>query len=318
VKKLRFLVSLRKRESSYQRQNAAAAKEAAGRIGVDAEIVYTVSDALEQTDKLLKAIHSSTQRPDAILCAPVGTTMMLVARSAVAAGIGWATLSREVSYIDELRRSFSVPIFSVRIDHKTVGRIQARQMGALLPQGGVALLLTGPSGHPNTEERLSSVRAAKASNIQLKILSADWTQQGAYKAVTRWLRLRTPHEAPVNLIAAQNDEMAIGARQALQKEVSALEAEWWTNVPYLGSVCCPDTGPEWIRQGLLTASILNPSTADVAMEMMVRALQSKTQPPGRTLLEPTSYPKLDALSLHALGGRPHRGVFQLFANMKNG
>jgi ribose transport system substrate-binding protein len=309
LKKLRFLVSLRKRESSYQRQNAEAAQEAAVRLGVEAEIVYTGSDALEQTNKLLKAIHgSSAERPDAILCAPVGTTMMLVARSAAAAGIGWATLSREVSYIEELRRSFSAPIFSVRIDHRTVGRIQARQIGALLPQGGAVLVLTGPSGHPNTEERLSSLQAAKPSNIQLKTLTADWTQQGGYKAVARWLRLRTMHEAPVNVVAAQNDEMAIGARQAFQKEVSTLEAEWWMNVPYLGSVCCPDTGPEWIRQGLLTASIFNPSTADVAMEMMARALQTKTQPPERTLLVPASYPRIEALSSKALGARSLRGA----------
>jgi ribose transport system substrate-binding protein len=310
LKKLRFLVSLRKHESSYQRQNAAAAAEAAGRLGVDAEIVYTSSDGLEQSDRLLKAIHSSGQRPDAILCAPAGTTMMQVARSAAAAGIGWAILSREVPYIEELRRAYPAPMFSVRIDHKEVGRIQARQIAAILPQGGVVLLVAGPSGHPNTEERMSSLQAARPANVQLKTLSADWTQQGAYKAVARWLRLRGAHDAPVNLVAAQNDEMAIGARQALQKEVSALEAEWWMGLPYLGSVCCPDTGPEWIRQGLLTASILNPSTADVAMQMMVRAIQTKTQPPERTLLAPTSNPPLEALalSLKSMGMKALRGV----------
>lgn len=303
VKKLRFLVSLRKRESSYQRQNAVSAQEAAGRLGVEAEIVYTASDALEQSDKLLKVIHSSVERPDAILCAPAGTTMMQVARAAAAAGIGWAVLSREVPYIEELRRAYPAPMFSVRIDHKEVGRIQAKQIAALLSQGGVVLLLAGPSGHPTTEERLSALQAARPANIQLKTLTADWTQQGAYKAVARWLRLRPAHDAPVNLVAAQNDEMAIGARQALQKEVSALEAQWWMGLPYLGSVCCPDTGPQWIRQGLLTASVINPSTADVALEMMVRAIQTKTQPPERTMLTPESYPQLQTLSSHMHGAK---------------
>jgi ribose transport system substrate-binding protein len=311
VKQLRFLVSLRKRASSYQRQNAAAAQEAAVRLGVETEVVFTESDALEQSDRLLKAIHAPAPnlRPDGILCAPAGTTMMQVARSAAAAGIGWAILSREVPYIEELRRAYPAPMFSVRIDHKEVGRIQAKQIGVLLPQGGTVLLLAGPSGHPNTEERTSSLQAARPANIQLKMLTADWTQQGAYKAVTRWLRLRGTHDAPVNIVAAQNDEMAIGARQALQKEVSALEAEWWMGLPYLGSVCCPDTGPEWIRQGLLTASVINPSTADVAMEMMVRAIQNKTQPPERTLLAPASFPKLQALSSFSFGARALRGAF---------
>lgn len=297
MKKLKFLVALRKRESSYQRQNAASSERAAGRLGVELEIVFAKSDAIEQTEQLLKVIQSSpNSRPDGILCAPVGTTMMQVARSAAAAGIGWATLSREVQYLEEFRRSYQAPMFSVRIDHKEVGRIQAKQMAALLPQGGLALCLLGPSGHPNTEERLSSMLAAKPANIQLKTLTADWTQQGAQKAVTRWLRLRTQHDTPVNLVAAQNDEMAIGARQALGQEVPTSEVEWWMGLPYLGSVCCPDTGPEWIRQGLLTASIVNPSTADAALEMMVRAIKTKTQPPERTLLAPTSYPEIERLT----------------------
>jgi len=297
VKKLKLLVSLRRRESSYQRQNAAAVEEAAKRLGVEVEIVYAGNDALTQSEQLLKVIQSPANlRPDGILCAPVGTTMQQVARSAAAAGMGWAVLSREVPYIEELRGSYKAPVFSVRIDHKQVGQIQAKQMAALLPQGGLALCLLGPSGHPNTEERLNSMMAAKPANIQVKTLTGDWTQQGAQKAMTRWLRLRTAYDAPVNLIAAQNDEMAIGARHALTNEVPSGELESWMGLPYLGSVCCPDTGPGWIRQGLLTASIVNPSTADVALEMMVRAIQTNTQPPERTLLEPSSYPEIKKLA----------------------
>jgi ribose transport system substrate-binding protein len=305
MKKLRFLVSLRKQQSSYQRQNAAAVEEAARRLGVDLEIAYAGSDAIGQSEQLLKIILSGSHelRPDGILCAPVGTTMMQVARSAAAAGIGWAILSREVSYIEDLRRCYQAPMFSIRIDHKAVGRIQAKQMAALLPQGGLALLLLGPSGHPNTEERLSSLLASKADNIQLKTLTADWSQQGAHKAVTRWLRLRTVHDTPVNLIAAQNDEMAIGARQAFKDGLSASEMESWMGLPYLGSVCCPDTGPEWIRQGLLTASIINPSTADAALEMMIKAIQTTTQPPERTLLAPASYPEIEKLAPKQLQAR---------------
>ncbi len=296
MKRLKFLVCLRKQESSYQRQNAAAAQEAANRLGVDARIEFAGSDAIEQSDQLLKTIHSAPDlRPDGILCAPAGTTMMQVARSAASAGIGWAVLSREVAYIEDLRLGCPTPMFSVRIDHKEVGRIQARQMAALLPQGGVALCLLGPTAHPNTQERLNSLLSVKPANIQLKTLTADWTQEGARKAVSRWLRLRTRHDPPVNLVAAQNDEMTIGARAALKQEVPAAELGSWMRLPYLGSVCSPDTGPEWIRQGLLTASIVNPSTASVALEMMVKAIKTKTQPPERTLLSPTSCPEIEKL-----------------------
>jgi len=299
MKKLKFLVSLRTEESGYQRLNAAAAEEMAGRLGVEVQVLYAGNDAITQSEQLLNAIHSQSQysRPAGILCSPVGTPLMQAARSAAAAGIGWAILNRSVDYLGELRRSYQVPIFSVLVDHEEVGRIQARQMGALLPEGGMALCVLGPAGHPLAEQRLNSMLAAKPANIQLKTLTGDWTQQGACKAVTRWLRLRTPHDEPVKLVAAQNDEMAIGARQAFRDEDSNLAS--WTRLPILGSNCCPGSGPEWIQRGWLAASIVNPPSAGVALEMMVRAMQANTPPPERKVLAPTSYPQIEKL-----GGRP--------------
>jgi hypothetical protein len=97
--------------------------------------------------------------------------------------------------------------------------------------------------------------------------------------VTRWLGLRTRHDAPANLVAAQNDEMAIGAREALRQGVPESELALWMSLSYLGSVCSPDTGPKWIRQGLLTASII----------------KAKVPPPERTLLSPTSCPEIEKL-----------------------
>src|SRR5260370_42374509 len=169
-------------------------------------------------------------------------------------------------------------------------------MGSLLTEVGLALCLLGPSGHQKRDGRLSPRSSFKPANIQVKTLTADWTQEGASKAVTRWLRLGTRYDAPVNLVAAQNDEMAIGARQALRQDVPKRERESWMNLPYLVSLCCPDTGTEGIRQGLLTASIMNPSTAGVSLEMLVLPIQTHTQPPQRTVLSPASCPEIEKLS----------------------
>src|SRR5258708_10318120 len=88
-KRLKFLGCLRKQESSYQRQNAAAAQEAANRLGVDARIEFAGSDAIEQSDQLLKTIHSAPDlRPDGIICAPAVTTILQVDSSASSTGIG--------------------------------------------------------------------------------------------------------------------------------------------------------------------------------------------------------------------------------------
>ncbi|HTC94273.1 MAG TPA: sugar ABC transporter substrate-binding protein [Terriglobales bacterium] len=303
MKKLKFLVSLRTEESGYQRLNAAAAEQMAGRLGVEVQVLYAGNDAITQSEQLLKAIHSQSQhsRPDGVLCSPVGTPLMQAARSAAAAGIGWALLNRSVDYLGELRRNYRVPVFSVLVDHEEVGRIQAKQMGALVPEGGMALCVLGPAGHPLAEQRLTSMLAAKPANIQIKTLVGDWTRQGACKAVARWLRLRTRHDAPMKLVAAQNDEMAIGAREAFRDDANGDLAPG-ISLPFLGSNCCPGAGLEWVQRGWLAASIVNPPSAGVALEMMVRAMQTNTLPPERKVLAPSSYPQIEKL-----GGRPAPG-----------
>src|SRR5579884_3899809 len=105
MKKLKFLVSLLMEENPYQRQHAATAEEAGRRLGVDVQILYAKNDPLTQVEQLLNAIQSSKSesRPDGIICAPVGTTLVQVARRAVSSGIGWVLLNRSDEYLKELR-----------------------------------------------------------------------------------------------------------------------------------------------------------------------------------------------------------------------
>ncbi len=137
MNRLRILLSLMTTENYYQQQHASAAQEVAQRLDVDLQIVYADNDPLRQRDQLLQVIHDTDTRTDGILCAPVGTTMAQVARPAVGAGIGWAVLNRDCDYLADLRQnSDSVPVFSVGPDQSEIGRIQGRQISALVPDTG--------------------------------------------------------------------------------------------------------------------------------------------------------------------------------------
>ena len=68
-----------------------------------------------------------------------GPALPQVARAAVAAGIGWVVLNREIGYVKQLRQAFKVPVFTVASDNLEIGRIQGRQLAALLPNGGSVL-----------------------------------------------------------------------------------------------------------------------------------------------------------------------------------
>ncbi len=68
MKKLRFLVSLITQENDYQREQAAAAEEAARRLGVDLEILYCGGDAIHQGEQLLEVIQGPVEgRPEAMI-----------------------------------------------------------------------------------------------------------------------------------------------------------------------------------------------------------------------------------------------------------
>src|SRR5512140_311147 len=146
MKRLRVVVSLITQDNDYQVEQASAAEDAARKLGVDVEILYADADSILQSQQILKFVQADPgSRPDGIIFEPVGgPALPQVGRAAVAAGIGWVVLNREIEYVKQLRQAFKVPVFIVATDNHEVGRIQGRQLGALLPSGGSVLYLQGP------------------------------------------------------------------------------------------------------------------------------------------------------------------------------
>jgi len=298
AKKLRILVSLTTDDNDYQIEQSQSAEQAAKRLDVALEIIFAGNDAITQSTQILQAVQASpAARPDAIVFEPVGSTALpQVARAAAAAGIGWAILNRDATYIDELRKTSRAPIFAVSSDHVEIGRIQGRQLTALLPKGGSVLYIQGPSENSAAKERTQGMMETKRANIQVSTLKAQWTEESALRAVRSWLKLTTSQKAAVDLIAAQDDSMAMGARKAFQELTNEVERDRWLKLPFTGCDGLPNTGQSWVRSGLLTATIFVPPNTGQAIEMLVQALQQRKVPPARALIAARSIPGLDALA----------------------
>lgn len=297
--KLRILVSLTTNENDYQIEQAQSAEEAAKRLGVTAEIIYADNDAINQSTQLLKAVQAAAEdRPNAILFEPVGgTAFPQVARAAASAGMGWAVLNRDANYIEELRKTSSAPIFAISSDHVEIGRIQGRQFAAVLPRGGTVLYIQGPSENSAAKERTLGMQESKPASIQIIALRGQWTEESSQRAVRSWLKLTTSQKATVDLVAAQDDSMAIGARKAFEELPSEIERERWLKLPFAGCDGLPKTGQAWVRSGLLAATIFIPPNTGQAMEMFVQAIQQDKRLPERVLTVATSIPPLNALSM---------------------
>jgi ribose transport system substrate-binding protein len=299
MKKLKFILGLTNNDNDYQIEQATAAETAAKRLGVELQMIHAENDSVTQSQQLLKIIQSRTDAlPDGILFEPVGgTALPQVARAAAAAGISWVVLNRDVEYVAELRKAYRIPAFCITSDHEEIGRIQGRQFGAILPQGGAVLYIQGPSESLAAKQRTFGMYETKPAEVQVKLMKAQWTEASAYRTVSSWLRLSTSQQTPVDLIAAQDDSMAVGARKAFQEELNLLARERWLKLPYIGCDGLPNSGQTWVQRGLLTATIFVPPNAGTGLEMLVQAIQSGTMPEERSLIAPVSIPALDALAV---------------------
>jgi len=292
--KLRILISLTTRDNDYQLEQAVSAEEAARKLGVQAEIIYADNDAITQSTQLLRAVQvPDADRPDAIAFEPVGgTALPQVARAAVASGIGWAILNRESNYVPELRKTSKVPVFTVTSDHIEIGRIQGRQFAAFLPQGGSVLYVQGPSENSAAKERTTGMLETKPANIHVTMLRGQWTEESAQRAVRSWLKLTTSQKATIDLIGAQDDAMAVGARNAFLEITKESERERWLALPFTGVDGLPKTGQVWVKNGTLAATIFVPPNAGQAIEMLVAAIQHRKPTPERALIAPVSLPAI--------------------------
>jgi ribose transport system substrate-binding protein len=294
---LKFLLSLTTSENDYQLEQANAATLAAKNLGVELQTVYAENDAINQSTQILKAIQVAPEdRPNAIVFEPVGgTALPQVARAAVHAGIGWVVLNRDANYIPELREGAHVPVFGLSSDHAEIGRIQSRQASALLPHGGSALYIQGPSENSAARDRLLGFQEVKHANLHLTMLKGQWTEESAQRTIRSWLKLTTSQKTAVDLVAAQNDLMAVGARKAFQEVASELDRERWLNLPFLGCDGLSKTGQSWVRSGLLAATIFVPPNAGQALEMLSDAIRKKKMPEELVFTVPQSIPPLTAL-----------------------
>jgi len=295
--KTRVLLSLTTEENGFQLEQAAAARRAAESLPVELQILFAGNDAITQSTQLLRAIQGDrSQRPDAIIFEPVGgTALPQVARGAQKAAIGWCVLNSVPDYLPDLRRSARAPIFSMTTDQEEIGRIQARQIAALLPRGGSVLYIQGPSEHFAAKQRTAGIQATLPENIRIAGLRANWTEQGAARSVTSWMKLTALNKLRVDLIAAQNDLMALAARKVFEGIPDATDRERWMGIPFLGVDGLVNTGQAWVKEGLLTATVVMPPSAGHALRLMLETLSRPSQVPERNGLPPESFPPFGAL-----------------------
>ena len=189
-----------------------------------------------------------------------------------------------------------MPVFTISSDHKEIGRIQGRQFAALLPKGGCVLYIQGPSENSAARDRTAGMQMTLPHNVQIISLRGRWTEESAQRAVESWLRLNTSNKTQIDVVGAQNDLMAIGARKAFDGVTNIADRERWLRLPFTGVDGLTKTGQTWVRGGTLAATVVVPTNAGQAIFMMTEALKTGKDVAERTFTIPESLPEIEKLA----------------------
>jgi ABC-type sugar transport system substrate-binding protein len=297
VKKLKCVLSL-PGDNLYLREQISAAEAAASRLGIDLQVISADMDPILQSQQLLAAVQAKEgERPDAIVLEPVNATgLPRVAEAAVAAGISWVISNAQVDYITKLRRNAKVPVFLVSQDHVEIGRLQGRQIAALLPHGGSVLYLRGPAMSSIASRRFEGLERGKPQNVEIKSVKVQGsTADNACASISSWLNLSTVRAEATHLIISQNADFIFGARKAVEAKADQTERAKWLSIPCLGAGVASQLKP-LVDHGTLCAAVLTSLTMDRVLDMLVQAIKKGSQPPEHTTVEAHSYPSLDDLA----------------------
>jgi ABC-type sugar transport system substrate-binding protein len=112
--------------------------------------------------------------------------------------------------------------------------------------------------------------------------------------------LSTSKQLHIQAVICQNDAMAMGARKAFASLTDA-ERGQWLNTPFTGCDGVTKTGQEWVRRGELRATVVIPTIAGLALEMLAKAVNSGSMPAERTLCAPRSFPSIGEIGAKARG-----------------
>jgi len=296
MRDLRIVVSL-PNDNAYQHEQGVIARATGGQLGLNVEVLHANDDAITQSQQILGLVQAGAgKKPAAIIVEPVtANALKRVAEEAVSAGIAWVVSNSEVDYVKALRAGSKVPVFVVSQGQYEIGRVQGKQITALLPKGGNVLLIEGPSMSSVTKQRREGMESARAKEVQVATLRSKFNEESAFQSVAAWLKLATSRAEKYDLVVGQTHELALGARKALLALGDEEQKRKWMEKKFLGIGVANQVKP-LVDKRTLTAAVVTSVTMQVAMSLLVRAIDTKSPVPEVNIVDVSSYPGLDALA----------------------
>lgn len=251
---------LEAKNDSFQNLLRNAMEQRAKASGADTFFISAEDDSVLQMRQLSNLINS---RADAIIVSYVDATLVdrMIALT-TAAKIPLVFVNRM-----PLRSQLPMGTAFVGSDERESGTLQMEELARRANYRGNVAILIGDPTKAAAQIRTQDVEEVVAKYPNMKVvkkISANWQRSEGAETVQGWLN----QGVPFNIIAANNDEMAIGAVRALEKAGKPLDT-------YLvGGIDGTPDGLQQLQDGKLAVSVLQDakgqgqSAIDVALGLI--------------------------------------------------
>jgi ABC-type sugar transport system substrate-binding protein len=262
------------------------------RLGLDVEVAF--APAFDQLRVLKhRLLDAAAPAVDAVVSEPASTSTLDVMMKELKGKAGFVILSAWDSSVETNAASWGpgLPFGTVGTDHTRVGEIQGEQVRKLLPNGGRLLCVAGPLRSSAAQQRLDGLKSKLVSGIEVQEIGAgQWTESDGIVAFNDWYRVAKARNPIVEVVAAGNDELALGARRACEALANPEHRQALLNAKFLGVDACPTFGLRLVTEGTLTASVLTPANTGLALAHLHAYWSQGTRIPLRSHTEARPHP----------------------------
>ncbi|AIC29603.1 sugar ABC transporter substrate-binding protein (plasmid) [Rhizobium etli bv. mimosae str. IE4771] len=222
-------------------------------------------DPLTQANQIDTAI---TQQFNAIIMSPFDL-------EASAPPIEKAAEAKIPLIVSALKTKSTKYTASIIVNDTEGGRIIAEELAKRIPNGGNVVLMEGPIGQSAQIERRAGIDAGLAKFPNLKLIedkTGNWSRAEGQALMENWL---LAHPGEINGVLAENDEMALGAIEAMKSAGIDLKT-----VPVLAIDGIPDA-KRAVKKGEMAVSLYKYARAEGqgAVDLALRAIKGESYKP---------------------------------------
>lgn len=272
---------------------------------IQVEPRYARGDETTQRQQLAEG-RRQTPPPDVVVIIPIAQDAVYTIYREVMGGredVSCVFLHQALTRPLQLeRQAHPRRLFSVAADQVEIGRIQVRQLAALLPAGGRVLYVQGRENSYGTRYRTKGLLEELARTPGIKLngyrVFGDWTPGSVRPAIESWAQLGGRLDW-IDAAGAQSDDMALALAELLRERGLSL--------PVIG-VDGLAPGMSAVDQGVLAATVVQPLAVRHALRVFRDLAGGAPEGPlipgdGNILLPPSSHPALEALAEKRQQGR---------------